>query len=151
MFFLFLPYYVLDGYQGVAKRGRRSLLTKSALVIRVQMLGGGGGCGVPSQPMSTAVHITWHGAQINFGDLTPYLAYGGYLCNIKLSFTKVFSSQGEPPSPKQRVGWGEGEKEMGSGDGRRERMQLHTSAEHFGNVIFRYSELTSQYHFDASI
>jgi hypothetical protein len=30
-------------------------------------------------------------------------------------------------------------------------MQLHTGAEHFGNVIFRYSELTSQYHFDASI
>ncbi len=28
-----------------------------------------------SQPMSTAVHITWHGAQINFGDLTPYLTY----------------------------------------------------------------------------
>ncbi len=31
----------------------------------------GGGVAV-SQPMSTAVHITWHGAQINFGDL-PYL------------------------------------------------------------------------------
>jgi hypothetical protein len=30
-------------------------------------------------------------------------------------------------------------------------MQLHTGAEHFGNVIFRYSELTPQYHFDASI
>ncbi len=29
-----------------------------------------------SQPMSTAVHITWHGAPINFGDLTPYLTYG---------------------------------------------------------------------------
>ncbi len=29
-----------------------------------------------SQPMRTAVHITWHGAQINFGDLTPYLTYG---------------------------------------------------------------------------
>jgi hypothetical protein len=28
-----------------------------------------------SQPMSTAVHITWHGAQINFGDLPPYLTY----------------------------------------------------------------------------
>ncbi len=28
-----------------------------------------------SQPMSTAVHITWHGAQINLGDLTPYLTY----------------------------------------------------------------------------
>ncbi len=30
-------------------------------------------------------------------------------------------------------------------------MQLHTGAEHFGNVIIRYCELTSQYHFDASI
>jgi hypothetical protein len=30
-------------------------------------------------------------------------------------------------------------------------MQLHTGAEHFGNVIFRYSQLTSQYHIDASI
>jgi hypothetical protein len=29
-------------------------------------------------------------------------------------------------------------------------MQLHTGAEHFGNVIFRYSELPSQYHIDAS-
>jgi hypothetical protein len=27
-----------------------------------------------SQPMSTAVHITWPGAQINFGDLPPYLS-----------------------------------------------------------------------------
>ncbi len=25
--------------------------------------------------MRTAVHITWHGAQLNFGDLTPYLTY----------------------------------------------------------------------------
>jgi hypothetical protein len=30
-----------------------------------------------SQPMRTAVQITWHGAQINFRDLTPYLTYGG--------------------------------------------------------------------------
>jgi hypothetical protein len=30
-------------------------------------------------------------------------------------------------------------------------MQLHTGAEHFGNVMFRYSELTSQNHIDASI
>ncbi len=30
-------------------------------------------------------------------------------------------------------------------------MQLHTGAEDFGNVIFRYSELTCQYHIDASI
>ncbi len=31
------------------------------------------------------------------------------------------------------------------------QMQLHTGAEHLGNVIFRYSELPSQYHIDASI
>jgi hypothetical protein len=30
-------------------------------------------------------------------------------------------------------------------------MQLHTGAEHFGNVIFRYSELMSKNHTDASI
>ncbi len=30
-------------------------------------------------------------------------------------------------------------------------MQLHTGAEHFENVIFRYSELPSQYHSEASI
>jgi hypothetical protein len=34
---------------------------------------GGGGVVSGSQPMRTAVHITWHGAQINFGELTPYL------------------------------------------------------------------------------
>ncbi len=39
-----------------------SVLTNSALVMRVQMRGGGGLAG--SQPMSTAVHITWHGGQI---------------------------------------------------------------------------------------
>jgi hypothetical protein len=40
-------------------------------LIRVQMRGERGGS-AGSQPMSTAVHITWHGAQINFGDLPPY-------------------------------------------------------------------------------
>jgi hypothetical protein len=38
--------------------------------------GGGGVAG--SQPMSTAVHRTVTGAQINFGDLTPYLTYDPY-------------------------------------------------------------------------
>jgi hypothetical protein len=37
------------------------------------MRGEGGVAG--SQPMGTAVHITWYGAQINFGYLPPYLAY----------------------------------------------------------------------------
>ncbi len=31
------------------------------------------------------------------------------------------------------------------------QMQLHTGAEHFGNVIFLYRELTSKYHIDVSI
>ncbi len=30
-------------------------------------------------------------------------------------------------------------------------MQLHTGAEHFGNVSFRYSELPSLYHIEALI
>ncbi len=30
-------------------------------------------------------------------------------------------------------------------------MQLHTGAEHFGNVIFQYGQLTSKYHIDAWI
>ncbi len=58
--------------QGVTKRCRLSLLTNSAPHIQVQMRGGGV---ARSQPMSTAVHITWHGAQINFGDKTPYLTF----------------------------------------------------------------------------
>ncbi len=36
----------------------------------------GEGEGAGPQPMRTAVHITWYGAQINFGDLTPYLTHG---------------------------------------------------------------------------
>jgi hypothetical protein len=59
--------------QGGTKRCRLSLLTNTALVIRVQMWSRGGVEG--SQPMSTSVHIMWHGAQINFGDLSPYLSY----------------------------------------------------------------------------
>ncbi len=43
--------------QGVTKRCRLSLLTNSALVMRVQMRGEGEGV-AGSQPMNTAVHIT---------------------------------------------------------------------------------------------
>ncbi len=51
-----------------------SILTYlSAPHIWAQMRGGGVAV---SQPMRTAVHPTWHGAQINFGDLTPDLTYG---------------------------------------------------------------------------
>ncbi len=61
--------------QGVTKRCRRlSWLTNSALKYASPNVGGWGIAG--SQPKSKAVHITWHGAQINFGYLTPYLTYG---------------------------------------------------------------------------
>ncbi len=60
--------------QGVTKRCQ-SLLTNSALVYESQCGGMRGGGVAGSQQMSTAVHITWHRTQINFGDLLPYLTY----------------------------------------------------------------------------
>ncbi len=79
--------------QGVTKRCRLSLLTNSARPthIRVQMRGGGI---AGSQPMSTAVHITWHGAQVNFGDLPPYLTFAykyssWNLCKMPCSLSTV--------------------------------------------------------------
>ncbi len=65
------------GRQGVTKRCRLSWLTNRALVYTSPNAGGWGVAG--SQPISTAVHITWHGAKIYFGDLTPYLTYDGRL------------------------------------------------------------------------
>ncbi len=54
--------------------------------IPVPVRGDWWGCGVSlSQPMSTAVHITWHGAQINFGDLPLYLT----ICAIPFTLKKV--------------------------------------------------------------
>ncbi len=49
--------------QGVIKRGRLSWLTNSALVYESKC--GGRGEVAGSQPMKTAVYITWHGDQIN--------------------------------------------------------------------------------------
>ncbi len=63
---------VTKGLQ-LTKRWRHSWLTNSALVCEPKCGVEGGVAG--SQPMCTAVHITWHGAQINFGDLPPYLTY----------------------------------------------------------------------------
>ncbi len=56
------------GHQGVTKRCRLSWLTNSSLVYE--------GCGVSANEYSCA-HA--HGAQINFGDLSPYLTYVGHL------------------------------------------------------------------------
>ncbi len=51
--------------QGLTKRCRLSWLTNSALVYKPKC--GVGGCGLSANEYSCA-----HGAQINFGDLTPY-------------------------------------------------------------------------------
>jgi hypothetical protein len=45
--------------QGVTKRCRLSLLTNSALVIRVQMRGREEICGVSANEYSCAHHVTW--------------------------------------------------------------------------------------------
>ncbi len=64
------------GYKGC----RLSLLTNSALVCESHsQCGGMGGEVAGSQPTSTAVHITWHGAQINFGIYLHILTYGSVL------------------------------------------------------------------------
>ncbi len=60
-------------HQGITKKCRLSLLTNSALVYKSKCGGDWGVAG--SQSMSTAVHITWHVAQINFGDLPSYFTY----------------------------------------------------------------------------
>ncbi len=57
--------------QRVTKRCRLSWLTNSALVIEPKCEGRGELCGI-SQLVQQ-----YRGAQINFGDLTPYLTYGG--------------------------------------------------------------------------
>ncbi len=74
---------------GVYKRCRPSLLTRpiAPLVYEPKCGLRGGGVAGP-QPMRTAVHITWHGAQINFGDLTPYLTYAS--TSLFMSFAKYY-------------------------------------------------------------
>jgi hypothetical protein len=61
--------------QRVIERCRLPWLTKSALVYEPKCGGREGVAVAGSHPMSTTVYITRHGAQINFGDLPPYLTY----------------------------------------------------------------------------
>ncbi len=69
--------------QGVTRRCRLSTLTNRAPCNTSSNAGGRGIAGF--QLMRIAVHTTWHGAQINFGDLNPYLTYGWskLLCPLK--------------------------------------------------------------------
>jgi hypothetical protein len=66
--------------QGITKICLLSWLANSALVYEPKCGGGGGGgCG-----FSANEYISAHGAQINFGDLTPYLTYS---CDYSLFST----------------------------------------------------------------
>jgi hypothetical protein len=58
--------------QGVTKRCRLSWLTNSALIFEPKCARRGRGCRVSANEYS---YSCAHGAQINFGDLTPYLTY----------------------------------------------------------------------------
>jgi hypothetical protein len=65
--------------QGVTKRCSLSWLTNSVLVYEPKC-GGSGGVGLRGLRLSANEYSCAHGAQINFGDLTPYLTYGGEGC-----------------------------------------------------------------------
>jgi hypothetical protein len=61
-------------HAGVTKRCRLSLLTNSALHIRVQMReGGGGSCGVSANEYSCAHHVTWYKLWRSTSIFNPYL------------------------------------------------------------------------------
>ncbi len=85
----------LGARQGVIQRCRLSWLTNSDLLYESKC---GGGVGEVAGSMSTAVYIKWHGAQINLGDLTPYLTCGArygqkiWMCRDSLEslLTSVF-------------------------------------------------------------
>jgi hypothetical protein len=62
--------------QGVTKRCRQSLLTNSALVIRVRMRGEGGNCGVSANEYSFAHHVTWSPNKLWRATVPPYFTYG---------------------------------------------------------------------------
>ncbi len=69
-----------SAYQGVTKRCRLSWLTNSALVYEPKYEGRGGELRGLSQ-----CEQLYTGAQINLGDLTPYLTYGAYDCSVVIA------------------------------------------------------------------
>ncbi len=62
---------ILNGGWFVAGRGHKQMSSPLADLKRPNAGRGGGSCGVSANEYSCA-----QGAQINFGDLTPYLTYG---------------------------------------------------------------------------
>jgi hypothetical protein len=74
----------LPSKQGATNRCRLSWLTNSALVYEPKC--GGRGVVAGSQSLSKAVNNA-HGAQINFGDLTPYLTYASQRLTLEDEIT----------------------------------------------------------------
>ncbi len=78
-------FYIVLYSQRVTKICRLSWLTNRALVyMNPNAEGGGGGCGASANECSCT-----HGAQINFGDLTPYLN----MCMYRTSAEKVVCNE----------------------------------------------------------
>ncbi len=75
---------------GVTTRCRLSWLTNSALVYEPKCEGGWGegGYGVSANEYSRA-----HGAQINWGDPTPYLTYDDKLFNLSFDDHKTWAAK----------------------------------------------------------
>jgi hypothetical protein len=84
---------------GFAKSCRLSWLTNSALVYEPKC---GGSCGVSANEHSCA-----HGAQINFGDLTPYSTYAQDAPRVdKIGQPRVTCERSAPLVRCYLAGWG---------------------------------------------
>ena len=81
--------------EGVTKRCRlsHSLLTNSALAKSLTSPNAGDG-----GELRAAVHITWHGAQIDFGDLPPYLTYAYTVWSEDLTWLQAVTGTVEQDS-----------------------------------------------------
>ncbi len=98
---LFNPLTHFTYWQGVTKRCRLSLLTKSALVIRFHSKCGGRG-GVPrSQPMSTAVYITNKLGKSTWASIFNLCLLTFTLCPRSKEKMVTFEDEHKPPGRLQ--------------------------------------------------
>ncbi len=86
-----LPIHMI-GEQGVTKRRRLSLLTNSALVIRVQMRGEGGIFEVSANEYSCAHHVTWSPNKLWRSTYIFNLCWRGFVRAKKKTSVGLFNS-----------------------------------------------------------